>query len=136
MKLLTYDAGSGAHVGLATDDGIVDLTTRAGVKSLRELIAAGRVDQMAEFAGETPDHPLDGVTYLPVIPDPDHIWCVGVNYMDHLQEAIDAGLPRSKSEHPMIFGRYADTLVGHQQPMLKSPVVNKLDYECELAVII
>jgi 2-keto-4-pentenoate hydratase/2-oxohepta-3-ene-1,7-dioic acid hydratase in catechol pathway len=76
------------------------------------------------------------VTYLPVIPDPDHIWCVGVNYMDHLQEAIDAGLPRSKTEHPMIFGRYADTLVGHKQPMLKSPVVNKFDYECELAVII
>lgn len=136
MKLLTYDAGSGAHVGLATDDGIVDLTSRAGVTSLRELIAAGRVAEMAEFAGETPDHALDGVTYLPVIPDPDHIWCVGVNYMDHLQEAIDAGLPRSKTEHPMIFGRYADTLVGHNQPILKSPVVNKLDYECELAVII
>ena len=136
MKLLTYDAGSSAHVGLATDDGIVDLTSRAGVASLRELIAAGRVAEMAEFAGETPDHALDGVTYLPVIPDPDHIWCVGVNYMDHLQEAIDAGLPRSKTEHPMIFGRYADTLVGHKQPMLKSPVVNKFDYECELAVII
>ena len=136
MKLLTYDAGSSAHVGLATDDGIVDLTSRAGVASLRELIAAGRVAEMAEFAGETPDHALDGVTYLPVIPDPDHIWCVGVNYKDHLQEAIDAGLPRSKTEHPMIFGRYADTLVGHKQPMLKSPVVNKFDYECELAVII
>jgi 2-keto-4-pentenoate hydratase/2-oxohepta-3-ene-1,7-dioic acid hydratase in catechol pathway len=136
MKLLTYDAGFSAHVGLATDDGIVDLTSRAGVASLRELIAAGRVAEMAEFAGDPPDHALDGVTYLPVIPDPDHIWCVGVNYMDHLQEAIDAGLPRSKTEHPMIFGRYADTLVGHKQPMLKSPVVNKFDYECELAVII
>ena len=97
MKLLTYDAGSGAHVGLATDDGIIDLTSRAGVTSLRQLIADGRVAEMAGFAGETPDHALDGVTYLPVIPDPNHIWCVGVNYMDHLQEAIDAGLPRSKS---------------------------------------
>ncbi len=97
MKLLTYDAGSGAHVGLATEDGIVDLTNRAGVASLRELIAEGRVTKMAGYARETPDHSLDAITYLPVIPDPAHIWCVGVNYMDHLQEAIDAGLPRSKT---------------------------------------
>ncbi len=136
MKLLTFDAGAGARLGLATDDGIVDLTDRAGTASLRELIAAGRVDEMGQFAGEAPDHGLDDVTYLPPITDPAHIWCVGVNYMDHLQEAIDAGLPRSKTEHPMIFGRYADTFVGHNQPILKSPVVEKLDYECELAVII
>ena len=76
------------------------------------------------------------MTFLPVIPDPEHIWCVGVNYMDHLQEAIDAGLPRSKSEFPMIFGRYADTMVGHKQNLMKAPIVHKLDYECELAVII
>jgi 2-keto-4-pentenoate hydratase/2-oxohepta-3-ene-1,7-dioic acid hydratase in catechol pathway len=136
MKLLTFDAGAGARLGLATDDGIVDLTDRAGTASLRELIAAGRVDEMGQFAGEAPDHGLDDVTYLPPITDPAHIWCVGVNYMDHLQEAIDAGLPRSKTEHPMIFGRYADTFVGHNQPILKSSVVEKLDYECELAVII
>ena len=73
MKLLTYDAGSGARVGLATEDGIVDLTTRTGVTSLRELIAADRVAEMAEHEGETPDHALDAITYLPVIPDPAHI---------------------------------------------------------------
>ena len=136
MKLMTFDAGNGARVGLVNDSGVVDLTERAGVTSLRGLIADGKVDAMAAYAGAAADHALDDITFLPVIPDPEHIWCVGVNYMDHLQEAIDAGLPRSKSEHPMIFGRYADTLVGHKQDLLKSPVVHKLDYECELAVII
>jgi 2-keto-4-pentenoate hydratase/2-oxohepta-3-ene-1,7-dioic acid hydratase in catechol pathway len=136
MKLLTVDAGAGTRLGLATEAGIVDLTDRAGTASLRELIAADRVAEMAKYAGEAPDHGLDDVTYLPPVTDPAHIWCVGVNYADHLQEAIDAGLPRSRTEHPMIFGRYADTLVGHRQPLLKSPVVEKLDYECELAVII
>ncbi len=136
MKLMTFDAGNGARVGLATDTGVVDLTAKAGVTSLRQLIADGKVADMAQYAGADADHALDDVTFLPVVPDPVHIWCVGVNYMDHLQEAIDAGLPRSMSEHPMIFGRYADTLVGHKQNLLKSPVVHKLDYECELAVII
>lgn len=136
MKLITFDAGNGARVGLVNEAGIVDLTKHAGVTSLRGLIADGKVDEMAAHAGAAADHALDDVTFLPVIPDPDHIWCVGVNYMDHLQEAIDAGLPRSKSEYPMIFGRYADTMVGHKQNLMKSPLVHKLDYECELAVII
>ena len=136
MKLMTFDAGNGARVGLVNEAGIVDLTKHAGVTSLRGLIADGKVDEMAAHAGAAADHALDDVTFLPVIPDPDHIWCVGVNYMDHLQEAIDAGLPRSKSEYPMIFGRYADTMVGHKQNLMKSPLVHKLDYECELAVII
>ena len=136
MKLMTFDAGNGTRVGLVNDDGIVDLTKHAGVTSLRGLIADGKVDAMAAHAGAAADHALDDVTFLPVIPDPAHIWCVGVNYMDHLQEAIDAGLPRSKSEYPMIFGRYADTMVGHKQNLMKSPLVHKLDYECELAVII
>lgn len=136
MKLITFDAGSGARVGLVNDNGVVDLTEHAAVNSLRELIASGRVTDMAAHADAPADFALDEITFLPVIPDPAHIWCVGVNYMDHLQEAIDAGLPRSKSEHPMIFGRYPDTMVGHKQPLMKSPVVHKLDYECELAVII
>jgi 2-keto-4-pentenoate hydratase/2-oxohepta-3-ene-1,7-dioic acid hydratase in catechol pathway len=136
MKFITYDAGNGARVGLVNATGIVDLTKHAGVTSLRGLIADGKVDAMATHADTAADHALADVSFLPVIPDPVHIWCVGVNYMDHLQEAIDAGLPRSKSEHPMIFGRYADTLVGHKENMLKSPVFNKFDYECELAVII
>ncbi|MEH6755197.1 MAG: fumarylacetoacetate hydrolase family protein, partial [Alphaproteobacteria bacterium] len=121
---------------LVTDAGVVDLTQHAGVTSLRGLIADGKVADMAAHGNAAADHELDDVTFLPVIPDPEHIWCVGVNYMDHLQEAIDAGLPRSKSEFPMIFGRYADTMVGHKQNLMKAPIVHKLDYECELAVII
>lgn len=136
MKLITFDAGNGARVGLVTDAGVVDLTQHAGVTSLRGLIADGKVADMAAHANAAADHALDDVTFLPVIPNPEHIWCVGVNYMDHLQEAIDAGLPRSKSEFPMIFGRYADTMVGHKQNLMKAPIVHKLDYECELAVII
>ena len=136
MRLLTFDAGDGPRVGLANDEGIVDLTARMGVGSLRQLIADGQIEAAADFSGAAPDHGLDDITYLPVIPDPAHIFCIGVNYADHLQEAIDAGLPRSKSEHPPLFLRFADTLVGHQQPILRSPKVTQLDYECELAVII
>jgi len=136
MRLLTFDAGAGPRVGLANDSGIVDLTARLGTASLRQLIADGQIEAAAGHGGEAPDHGLDDINYLPVIPDPAHIFCIGVNYADHLQEAIDAGLPRSKTEHPPLFLRFAETLVGHRQPILRSPKVTQLDYECELAVII
>jgi len=136
MRLLTFDAGAGPRVGLANDSGVVDLTARLGSGSLRQLIAEGQIEAAAGFGGEAPDHGLDDITYLPVIPDPAHIFCIGVNYADHLQEAIDAGLPRSKTEHPPLFLRFAETLVGHRAPILRSPKVTQLDYECELAVII
>lgn len=136
MRLLTFDAGAGARVGLVNDAGIVDLTARMDIGSLRQLITDGRTEAAADYVNDSPDHALDAITYLPVIPDPAHIFCIGVNYADHLQEAIDAGLPRSKTEHPPLFLRFADTLVGHRQPILRSPKVTQLDYECELAVII
>lgn len=136
MRLLTFDAGAGPRVGLATDAGIVDLTARMGVGSLRQMIADGQVDAAAKYSGEAPDHGLDDIRYLPVILDPVHIFCAGVNYADHLQEAIDAGVPRSKTEHPPLFLRFADCQVGHREPLLRSPKVTQLDYECELAVII
>jgi 2-keto-4-pentenoate hydratase/2-oxohepta-3-ene-1,7-dioic acid hydratase in catechol pathway len=136
MRLLTFDAGAGPRVGLASDAGIVDLTARMGVGSLRQMIADGQVNAAANYSGEAPDHGLDDIRYLPVIPDPVHIFCAGVNYADHLQEAIDAGVPRSKTEHPALFLRFADCQVGHREPLLRSPKVTQLDYECELAVII
>lgn len=136
MRLLTFSAGDGPRVGLASDNGIVDLTARTGATSLRQMIADGQVQAASDYRNEAADHGLDDVTYLPVIPDPAHVFCIGVNYADHLQEAIDAGLPRSRGEYPPLFLRFADTLVGHRQALLRSPKVTQLDYECELAVII
>ena len=136
MRLLTFDAGAGPRVGLVNDSGIVDLTARLGVGSLRQLIADAQIEAAAGHSGDAPDHGLDDVRYLPVILDPAHIFCIGTNYADHLQEAIDAGLPRSKTEHPPLFLRFAETLTGHREPLLRSPRVSQLDYECELAVII
>ncbi|NNE84339.1 MAG: fumarylacetoacetate hydrolase family protein [Alphaproteobacteria bacterium] len=136
MRLLTFDTGAGSRVGLVNDAGIVDLSARMGVGSLRQMIADGQIGAAAQYSGEAPDHGLDDIRYLPVIPDPVHIFCAGVNYADHLQEAIDAGVPRSKTEHPALFLRFADCQVGHREPLLRSPKVTQLDYECELAVII
>ena len=75
--------------------------------------------------------PLDGVTLLPVIPNPGKILCVGHNYEEHRQET-----GRAKTAHPSLFVRFADTLIGHEAPIVRPPVSTSLDFEGELAVVI
>src|SRR5579872_2125968 len=72
-----------------------------------------------------------GLTYLPPIAKPPKIICVGMNYKDHAQEnKLDS------QEHPTFFVRFASSLIGHEQPIIRPRVSEQLDYEGELAAII
>jgi 2-keto-4-pentenoate hydratase/2-oxohepta-3-ene-1,7-dioic acid hydratase in catechol pathway len=71
------------------------------------------------------------LTVLPVIPDPAKILCIGLNYQKHKQET-----GRPDVDNPTIFTRFADTQIGHGQPLVKPNVTERFDYEGEMAVII
>lgn len=133
MKLVSFSAGGKASYGVVNGDGIVDLGRRLGNKypDLKALIAAGALGEAKALAGETADHKMLAVQLLPVIPNPDKIACVGLNYEEHRQES-----KRDKTEAPAIFLRVPSSQVGHDQPILLPPESVKLDYEGEIAVII
>ena len=86
---------------------------------------------MQEAAAQAPSVPLAEVEWLPVIPNPDKILCIGLNYETHRKET-----GRSEVEHPTIFARYANSQVGHLAPIVRPKVSVELDYEGELAVVI
>src|SRR5690606_30799558 len=99
---------------------------------VRAVLAAARLDEVrALVAARGPDLPLDDLVYAPVVPDPGKILCVGVNYLDHRTET-----GRPSLAHPTIFTRFADTLVGHDQPLVRPRGSTQYDYEGELAVVI
>jgi 2-keto-4-pentenoate hydratase/2-oxohepta-3-ene-1,7-dioic acid hydratase in catechol pathway len=75
--------------------------------------------------------PLSEIEWLPVIPNPDKILCVGLNYEMHRKET-----GRSEVENPTIFARYSNSQTGHLKPIIRPKVSTDLDYEGELAVII
>nr|WP_249137990.1 fumarylacetoacetate hydrolase family protein [Bradyrhizobium canariense] len=75
--------------------------------------------------------PVSKIKWLPVIPNPDKILCVGLNYETHRKET-----GRAEVEHPTIFSRYANSQTGHLQPIVRPRVSTDLDFEGELAVII
>ena len=54
------------------------------------MIAAGALTKLAEDgARRAPDHALDAITWLPPIPSPEKIICIGVNYPDRNAEYKD-----------------------------------------------
>lgn len=116
-----------------TAGGVVDIGSRdKRYQDLKSVVAAGALTEVANrFGGRSADLSVDEASCLPVIPNPGKIFCVGVNYEAHLQET-----GRDPTANPTIFTRFADTLVGHNAPMIRPSASGSLDYECELAVII
>ncbi|WP_298110855.1 fumarylacetoacetate hydrolase family protein [Bradyrhizobium sp.] len=127
MKLMSFRDASGRDGwGVVEGDKVADLT--ASAPTLRAALAAGRpitVPAAARRLG------LAGLTYLPPIPDPDKIICVGLNYLTHIREG-----GREPPAMPTIFTRWANTQVGHGQPMIRPKVSPTFDYEGELAFVI
>ncbi|MGA6963406.1 MAG: fumarylacetoacetate hydrolase family protein [Xanthobacteraceae bacterium] len=134
MKLVSFVTANGPGYGVVKDGGVVDLRRRFGdrLPTLRALLSAGALPEAERIARDTaPDFPLDGLQLAPVIPDPDKIICIGMNYRDHVAE-----VGRTVTEKPALFARFAGSQVGHLQPLVKPAVSDQFDYEGELAVVI
>jgi 2-keto-4-pentenoate hydratase/2-oxohepta-3-ene-1,7-dioic acid hydratase in catechol pathway len=134
MAYVTFQAEGRASYGIVRPDGVFDLGRRIGtvLPDLKAFLAAEGLGLLASSpSADTTDYAIGQFTYLPVIPNPSKILCVGLNYEEHRQET-----GRPATEHPAIFTRYADTLIGHDAPMVLPPNSTSLDYEGELAVVI
>lgn len=135
MKLLTYRVNGEVSFGVVKDDGVVDAPHVLGgaavsVRDLLEQRLLGTLADAVEDAAVT--HALVDVDFLPPVPDPAKILCVGVNYADHREEAGELDIP----SHPTIFSRFADSQVGHNQAVVRPTVSTALDYEGEVAIVI
>jgi len=62
---------------------------------------------------------------------PQKIVCVGLNYVDHAAEGSQK-IP----EHPLLFAKWPNTLIGPREPIVLPSITTKVDYEGELAVVI
>jgi len=114
------------------DDGVVTMTGRAKHATLREVLAAGALDEIRRAAqGLRADHKLADLRFLPAIPDPGKILCAGINYRSH---AAETG--RDIPAAPSMFVRFVDTLTGHEGEMIRPRVSECFDFEGELAVVI
>jgi len=133
MKLASYVADGSPAFGAVVGDGVVTMNgrLRSRAATLREALANGDIQEIRSLATLAPDHRLSQLRFLPAIPDPGKILCVGINYRSHAAE-MDRALP----PQPSVFARLTDTLVGHDGEMIRPSVSTHFDFEGELAVII
>jgi 2-keto-4-pentenoate hydratase/2-oxohepta-3-ene-1,7-dioic acid hydratase in catechol pathway len=134
MKLLSFEVDGSRKFGACVDGGIVDLSRRVGGKypDLLSVLQAGAIAELgAALKDAKPDVAAANVKFLPVIPNPPKIICIGINYVDHRTET-----GRDPTARPPVFVRFANSQVGHLGAILHPAETQKLDYEGEIAVII
>ncbi len=134
MRLVSFEIEGRASYGLVTGNGVVDAGRRLGkdLPALRDVLVAGALDRVRALATEPADFALEQIAFLPVIASAAaKMLCVGVNYMPHIKE-----MGRERPEYPVIFVRFADSIVGHGRPLVRPRASERFDYEGELAVVI
>lgn len=129
MKLVSFTVSGRNSWGIQKDGKIADMGALPEAEpDLKSALAVGIEASRAESA---PSVDVKDVTYLPVIPNPDKIFCIGINYATHIKET-----GRPAPEHPVIFTRVPASQVGHGEAILRPKESDKLDFEGELAVVI
>jgi 2-keto-4-pentenoate hydratase/2-oxohepta-3-ene-1,7-dioic acid hydratase in catechol pathway len=134
MRLASWVADSHPTWGASCGEHLVDLGPSGAnlAASLREALIADMLPSLTSSVLEAaPRVGLGDVTWLPVIPEPRKIICVGVNYRAHREETKHADFSA-----PTLFVRFADSQAGHGASIRIPPVCEKFDYEGELAVVI
>lgn len=131
MRLVTYATVAGRAFGRIEGDSIVPMGP-----DLKEWLAATARGETAPAAGEAA--PEEGIPLgagsarlLAPVPEPGKIVCIGLNYRDHAREA---GLPLP--EEPVLFAKFANSVIGPDSAIVVPRVVRRTDYEAELGVVV
>ncbi|MEU8362589.1 fumarylacetoacetate hydrolase family protein [Nonomuraea sp. NPDC048882] len=87
--------------------------------------------ERAAAAATGPAYDAEGADFAPVVPRPSKVICVGHNYTGHIKE-----MGRELPAYPTLFPKFADSLIGARDDIVKPPETDALDWEVELAVVI
>ena len=136
MRLVSFKADDGTRIGFVKGDKVIDLTSvdKTAPRDIQAVIADGALSTLQAIADRASDDSLlnfDELTFNIPISAPGKILCLGLNYMDHVNEGIF-----EKQPFPTIFMRTASSMVAHKAPVIRPVKSETLDFEAELALII
>ena len=138
MKLMMFQKGSGAALGLVDGAMVIDLAQAEAnlPKTLLALVEAGpaalaAVKAAAAKAPAAARLPLASVRPALPIARPPKFICVGLNYLEHAKEGGHA-----PPTYPSFFPRWSNSLVAAEAPVVRPKVSTHLDYECELTIVV
>ncbi len=145
MKLVTFDDGSGARVGVLDSDGaVVDVSGVTGVgRTMLELVKVGEagLDAIRTSVASTTTRPQSQVRLLAPIRPRNNVMAVGRNYHAHAKEFSASGFDTSEKkmipDHPIIFTKALSSIIGPDEAIdTAMDPSGTTDYEGELGVVI
>ena len=111
--------------------GLVDGDVVRPLRDIAELGTGTPAELLADPPVSDERVPLADVELRPVVPRPGKVVCMGLNYAEHVDEgAYDV------PEYPVLFSKFAETLVAAGEPIVVPPESSAVDYEAELAFVI
>ncbi len=145
MKLMNFQKNNEIKIGVVMERGILDLQ-EAGKQlkeiipsSMEELIAENELNRITSIIKraeqEIPNHLFiseEEVVYAPVVTNPEKIVCVGLNYLEHIEESKVGETPKE----PVLFSKFNNALAAHNEKVPVPRVGEQFDYEAELVMII
>jgi acylpyruvate hydrolase len=126
VELATIRTGGATAAVRVDDDELVEI----GAADVGALLQHADWRERAErAAGDR--HETATADLAPLIPHPDKIICVGLNYRNHIAE-----MGHDAPDHPTLFAKYAGSLIGANDDIVLPEVSDNVDWEAELAVVI
>lgn len=135
MKFFSFTMNGASSFGAVVDEKVVDLGAKhPELADLRAAIRADRLETLGvEAASADGDYDVSDVEFLPTIPNPEKVICIGVNYANRNEEYKDGS---AAPKYPSVFMRTRESFVGHKQPLMDPPESDQLDYEGEIVLVI
>lgn len=135
MKLISFKHNDQEHVGVRKGNRIVPVPDidASLPNTLLELLGLDGLTDLEEKAdsSDAAGMPIDNVEFLPLLPRPGKVICIGRNYAAHAAEGGAA-----VASYPEIFYRGATTLVAHNGPIVRPQCSKMLDFEGEFAFVV
>ncbi len=136
MKLVTFERSGAEHIGIAKDDGIVDLAAAnpSLPKDMIGLMAQWPhvADQLRKIESGTPPHvAMKSAHVLAPVPRPQKILAIGLNYADHVRET-GGEIPKQQ----IWFSKLPNSVNGPFDPIQIPKASSAIDYEAEFVVVI
>jgi acylpyruvate hydrolase len=125
MRLATLRTADGTRAVRVDDGGYVDL----GLPDVGAVLR--RPGWAAHAAAAKEPYYATTMDLAPVVAAPRKIICVGLNYRTHIME-----MGRELPAYPTLFAKYAEALIGANDPLLLPPESGAVDWEAELALVI